>query len=31
MHNYMYYAFLTQNAVFNYIYETINILNRLHL
>lgn len=29
--NYMYYAFLTHNAIFSYIYETINILNRLHL
>lgn len=31
VYNYMYYAFLTQNAIFSYIYETINILNRLHL
>lgn len=31
VHNCVYYAFLTQNAIFSYIYETINILNRLHL
>lgn len=31
VYNYMYYVFLTQNAIFSYIYETINILNRLHL
>lgn len=31
VHNYMYYVLLTQNAIFSYIYETINILNRLHL
>lgn len=31
VHNYMYYAFLTRDAIFSYIYETINILNRLHL
>lgn len=28
--NYRYYAFLTQNAIFSYIYKTINALNRLH-
>lgn len=27
--NYMYYAFLTQNAIFSYIYKTINALNCL--
>lgn len=31
VYNYMYYAFLTRDAIFSYIYETINILNRLHL
>ena len=30
VHNYMYYAFLTQNAIFSYIYKTINALNHLH-
>lgn len=27
--NYMYYAFLTQNVIFSYIYKTINALNCL--
>lgn len=27
--NYMYYAFLTQNTIFSYIYKTINALNCL--
>lgn len=31
VYNCMYYAFLTQNAIFSYIYEIINTLNRLHL
>lgn len=28
--NRRYYAFLTQNTIFSYIYKTINALNRLH-
>lgn len=27
--NYVYYTFLTQNAIFSYIYKTINALNCL--
>ena len=27
--NYRYYAFLTHNSIFSYIYKTINALNRL--
>lgn len=29
VHNYSCCAFLTQNAIFSYIYKTINALNRL--
>lgn len=29
--NYIYYAFLTLNTIFSYIYKTINALNRLRI